>query len=84
MEMCYGSSDMRTAMTLLMFPLGSVILEHTMPKGSGLVWDRGVNNNTRGEAGGKLWLRESRSCGYTLPRHTHTHTHTSASQRIKV
>lgn len=41
MEMRCGSSDMRTAMTLLMFPLGSVISVHTMPKGSGLVSDRG-------------------------------------------
>lgn len=40
MEPCCGSSVTRTTETLLMFPLGSVISEHTMPKGSGLVWCR--------------------------------------------
>lgn len=45
METCYGSSDPRTATTLLMFPLGRVILVSVMPKGSGLVQGRGVNNN---------------------------------------
>ena len=49
MEMFFRSSDTRTAMTLLMSPLGSVILVQSMPKGSGLVWDRGVNNNRRGK-----------------------------------
>lgn len=71
MEMCYGSSDTKTAMTPLMFPLGSVIVVHTMPEGSGLVWDRGVNNNRRRGAVEELWLRESRR-------------NTSSSQRIKV
>lgn len=51
-------------MTLLMFPMGSVILVHTMPKGSGLVWDRGLKNHLE-EAGGELWLKEYR-------RKTHT------------
>lgn len=69
--MCYGSSDTKTAMTLLMFPLGSVIVVHTMPEGSGLAWDRGVNNNRRRAAGEELWLRESRR-------------NTSSSRRIKV
>lgn len=60
---------MRTAMTLLMFPMGSVILVHTMPKGSGLVWDRGLKNHLE-EAGGELWLKEYR-------RKTHTHNNLS-------
>lgn len=69
--MCYGSSDRKTAMTLLMFPLGSVIVVHTMPEGSGLVWDRGVNNNRGRGAAEELWLRESSR-------------NTSSSRRIKV
>lgn len=32
-EMRHGSSVARTAVTLLMFPLGSVILVHMMPQG---------------------------------------------------
>lgn len=61
--MCYGSSVTRTAM-MLMFPLGSVNLVYTTPKGSGLVWDRGLNNDM-GEARGELWLTEYRKNPYT-------------------
>lgn len=54
-----GSSIARAAVTLLMFPLGSVISVHTMPRGSGLVSNRGLKKKEDkhvGEAGGELWL----------------------------
>lgn len=59
MEPCCGSSVTRTAKTLLMFPLGRVILVHTMPKGSGLVWGKGLEIYL-GEAEGELWLKVCR------------------------
>lgn len=54
-----GSSIASAAVTLLMFPLGSVISVHMMPKGSGLVSNRGAEKKEDkhvGEAGGELWL----------------------------
>lgn len=69
-EIYYGSSDSGAAMTLLMFPLASVIVVRPMPQGGGLVWNRGRR--------GALVEREQ-----TLWIHTFQ-THILTSQRIQV
>lgn len=60
-KMRNGSSIARAAVTLLMFPLGSVILVHMTPKGSGLVSNRGLKKKKKIKI--NMWGKQEGSCG---------------------